>query len=471
MTFGGMALGIFWVGLGILALLMPAHSDTFWDLRAGADIWRTGQVPRVDSYSHTVAGLPWPDHEWLSQALMYLGYRTGGMPGVELCAALVVGIAVTLVYRLMVGPLPTRLVLMAASLPLSSLLWVLRPQIVSLCLLVVLIWLLARERYRFVPILFVVWANAHAGVAMGGLVLAVATACALWRRLRSRDVEARRRLRSLAIVLPLAGLAAAATPLGFGIYRFVLSSTARLRAAGVTEWGPPLPTGPFEATFWGLALAFLGLLVWRRRALVTASWADTVVVASAATVLALAFQSMRNIGPFLVVATPAASRLLGPDFRFRVRAAARPASPDHPRVNRLLFAGVALAGGAIVGSSWRADIKRLGWYPLSAQAQTAVRACVGPLYNQYYDGGFLIWFVPEKPVFIDNRQDPYPFSFFQSYLAVERGAPYRPMFDRYRIRCAFLPAPSKMTARLRAEGWQPRFVDDQWAVLEAPGAS
>ena len=66
-----MPLGLLLIVFAAAAALMPAQSDTFWHLRAGADIWRTGHVPRVDSYSHTFPGAPWPDHEWLAQALMF----------------------------------------------------------------------------------------------------------------------------------------------------------------------------------------------------------------------------------------------------------------------------------------------------------------------------------------------------------------------------------------------------------------
>lgn len=472
MTFERMALGLVLIGLAILALLMPAQSDTFWHLRAGADIWRTGHVPTVDSYSYTVAGLPWPDHEGLSQAYMYLCYRLGGMPGVEIGAALVIGVAVGLTTRLMVGPPSTRLILMAPILALAALLWVLRPQVVSMSLLVVLIWLLARERYRYVPVLFVVWANAHGAVVLGGVVLVAAAACALLGFLRRPEAVEGRRLKSFGLVLPLATLATAATPLGFGIYRFVLESTARLHAEQILEWGPPWPTGPFEVTFWLLALGFVGLLIWRRRVWLGTSWADTVVVVSALAILPLAFRSMRNIGPFLMVLAPAVSRLLGPEFRFRLRAGTSGrTSPDHPRVNLGLFAGIAVVAAGIVVLTWKRDAERLHWHPISKDAQEALRTCPGPVYNHFYEGGFLIWFVPEKPVFIDNRQDPYPTSLLAEDVALEAGAPYRPTFARYGIGCAFLPASSKMVPRLRADGWRVRFVDESWAVLGAAGAS
>jgi hypothetical protein len=118
---------------------------------------------------------------------------------------------------------------------------------------------------------------------------------------------------------------------------------------------------------------------------------------------------------------------------------------------------------------YRSDLDRLNWRPIDARALAAARACDGPLYNHYDDGGTLIWFLPEKPVFIDGRQDPYPLSFLVEFVQVEAGQrPYRPLFDRFGIRCALLPVTSPTVAGLDGEGWSTRFRDDNWAVLAAP---
>ena len=79
-SFGDMAVGLLYVAFAVRAALMSAVSDTFWHLRAGADIWRTGRVPLVDTYSYTAAGLPWPDHEWLWETFAFGCHRLGGMP-------------------------------------------------------------------------------------------------------------------------------------------------------------------------------------------------------------------------------------------------------------------------------------------------------------------------------------------------------------------------------------------------------
>src|ERR1041385_4660556 len=63
--FETMAAGVLFVAFAVLAMLMPAQNDTWWHLRAGQEIWRTHQIPRVDHYSHTFVGAPWPAHQWL----------------------------------------------------------------------------------------------------------------------------------------------------------------------------------------------------------------------------------------------------------------------------------------------------------------------------------------------------------------------------------------------------------------------
>src|SRR5262245_15010460 len=155
--FGTMAVGMLFVAFALRAVLMPAQNDTFWHLRAGEDIWRTHQIPRIDHYSHTAAGAPWPDHEWLSQALMFGVYRLGGMPGLGIGAMVLVMGAASLTWRLMVGSLAARAVLMTTGLLISSCVWVLRPHLLTLFLLALLLSLLARERWRWIPPLFLLW--------------------------------------------------------------------------------------------------------------------------------------------------------------------------------------------------------------------------------------------------------------------------------------------------------------------------
>lgn len=468
-----MALGLVFVVMGFRALISPAQNDTFWHLRAGADIWRTLHVPTVDSYSYTAAGLPWPDHEWLWQAFSYGCYRLGGFPLLTVAVAGLILLAALLVHRLSIGAPATRALALAIGLTLTSPVWALRPQVATMLAVAVLATLLARQRFWPIPILFLLWANVHGGVVLGGLMLVAATAAAVWRWLRTRAAVDRGRAGALAGVLLLSGLAACATPLGLGVFRFVWESTARLYALGISEWRPTWPDTTAGAIFWLAAAGLILLLVRRRRALAEAPWPAWALVAAMLALMGPAFRSLRNFPPFAVVAAPAATHLLGESFRlplpFRKAAAAAP-SADHPRLNLVMFAGLGALALALVSAAYAARLPWLRWQPISRRAVAAVESCRAPYFNHYDDGGVMIWFTPDRPVFVDSRQDPYPVPFMLEAFAVESGQePYRPLFARWGIGCAFLKASSKMVDRLAADGWQLRWKDSDWAVLAAPG--
>jgi hypothetical protein len=460
-----MVVGLLFASIFLTACLMPAQSDTYWHLRAGADLFRTRHVPFVDTYSYTAAGRFWPNHEWLWQAFSYALFRLGGMPLLTAAAALVVTAAFALAYRLTVGPPTTRFLLMLLGVPLAACVWALRPQIVSLGLLAVLVTLLAHERFAWLPLLFVVWANVHGAVVLGVAVVAGVTVAAIWRA-RGGGAADRRRARALALLLPVCALATAATPLGPRLWTFILESMRRSHTTLIVEWMPAYPTGPVEIGFWLLAIALAVLLVRRGRRLASAPWADLAIVAAALVVLPLAIRAVRNVPPFLLVAIPAASRLLGPDFH--VGGAAASTSDDHPRLNLSILAGLGALGLAIIAFAWSAPLPRLGWRPLPPGALAAVAACPGPIYNRYNEGGYLIWFAPETKVFIDSRQDPYPVDFVLDSVGNEARGDYRDMFRRHGVRCALLPPASPTLPRLREDGWHDRFADDAWAVLVPP---
>jgi len=477
--FPDLALGLLFVMFAARALLMAATPDTYWHLRAGADVFRTGSVPRVETYSFTAAGLPWREHEWLWDPISYACYRVGGMPLLTLFGGALVIATLALVHRLMTGPAWTRLVLLMIGLLLAVPLWALRPQLFTLLAVPLLVTLLARGRHAPIPLLFIIWANMHGAVALGGIVLGAATAAALLRWRVRRAPEDRRRALALAIVLAASALACLATPLGTGIFHFLADSMTRIGAVGIGEWQRPLPTDPYGAVFWIAAVALVSLVIVRRRALRdgghASSWADWVIVSAALALVPLAAAAVRNVGVFALVAVPAVSRLLGPDAAFRLpgrRARDGRADADRPILNLALLAGAALLALAFVGWSYARRAPMLRWQPIDARALAAIRACDGPLYNQYDDGGDLIWCVPEKPVFVDNRKDPYPLALLRAQLDVQWGAaPYRPLFERWGIRCAFLPMTSSTVTALDRDGWITRFRDDRYTVLSAPGSS
>lgn len=464
LTFSQTRVLLLMIAVTATACLMPAQSDSYWHLRAGYDLARTGHVPLVDTYSHTARGREWPNHEWLWQALSYACHRLGGMPLLTAAGAALATAACAVAYGLMRARASVNFLLALVGIPLASVVWALRPQVASLLFLVLLLRLLIAGRHALIPPLFLLWANLHGAVALGGVVMVAATAVAWFheRRLAAR----------LAGVTLLCGALTAATPMGFGLWRFIGESMARSRQNQIMEWLPSYPRGPIEISFWLAALALVVVAIRRWRRLDT--WADRLVVVTALVMLPLAARAIRNIAPFCLVWMPAMSRLIGPDARLpcmpwrRAAAGAPPASEEHPRVN-IALVGAALAGAALaVAAAWGQPLDRLGWRPIPGAAIARIRDCGGPLYNRYNEGGYLIWFVPEVPVFIDSRQDPYPAALLSADIAVEKTGDYQALFSRYAIRCAALPPASPVAKRAVAAGWRATYRDETWVILEAP---
>lgn len=486
LSFGELRATLLTIAVATAACLLPAQSDTYWHLRAGAELFATGRVPLVETYSHTARGLPWPNHEWLWQAISYGLFHLGGMPLLTAFGAALATGAFALAFRLAGPRTGVAFVLAAVAAPLASLVWALRPQVASLALLMLLLTCLAERRHRPIPLLFVLWANVHGAVALGGVLMLAATALA-W--LHDRVVF--RRLAALTLV---SGLLTAATPMGTGLWRFIGESMARSRQNQILEWMPSYPTGPATIAFWLAATILLTLAVlrWRRlgghgrAADPSAPGADRLLVVAALVFIPLAARAVRNISPFLLLWIPAMARLLAagrpaPTASAPPAPSAAPVPPppsvgpasqgrprERPHLN-LAIAGLAATAALVaVTLCWRAPLDQLGWQPIPPAAVTAVRACPGPLYNRYNEGGVLLWFVPTVPVFIDSRQDPYPADLLAAHAEAERTGEYQALFARHQIRCAAVPPSSKVGVRLLSDGWTAAHRDDTWLVLYPP---
>jgi hypothetical protein len=466
LTFDRFATAIFFLALAATACLMPAQSDTWWQLRTGQDMVASGVLAFRDHYSHTVNGGYWPNHEWLSQVILYNVYRVGGLPGLTAFAAAIVTAAWAIVWRLTPGGVKTRLVLSVLAVAPFATEWSLRPQIFTLLCMATTVWLLVQPRYVLLPLLFGLWANLHGGVMLGGIVVFSHGVASM--------VSERRLFTRPMVVGGLCALMTGATPLGFSLWTEVPAMLDRLQEYGVREWQPPSLFDQYLATFW-LLLAAFAWLAWRNK-----PWredpARAVTFWGVVALLPVAMNASRNVPALLILMVPAvgmlASRtplavdrpegragLLGPRIR-----------RERPALNAAVLAAGCVVALVAVVQAWAQPIPKLQWRPLSRDVITAVASCPDSLYNRFDEGGYLIWFVPGRKVFIDNRQDPYPPELMREHIRVETTGEYQDLFNRYSIRCAFIPRQTVLAQRLTSDGWTPLYQDAIWAVLTAPAA-
>ena len=450
---------VVFTAIATLACLSPAHNDTWWHLRSGQEMARTRQLMFDDRFTFTVRGQFFWNPAWLAQLLFYVLYEAGGLPLLTLCCASVIVAAWAIVWRLTEGPLAERVVILAVALSSATMTWSLRPQVFSLVLSMVVLRLVTEDRWRWLPLVFALWANLHAGFAMGIAIVVAAVAArlatnrdGLWTRL------------SWAAACWLATLL---TPLGFENWRQIVASIGRSYANGIQEW-QPTPWPPQHLAFWAVAVLLAALTVRRWKSVERP--ADRVLIVAAILAFPLAARSLRNVPAFMMIAAPAMSRLL-------YTVSARGGGPSGPRLSTAALARLAvvaaalIAATAVVAAAWRQPWARLGWQPIDAREAEAIAACTGPLYNTYESGGPIMWFVPSQPVFIDSRQDPFAISFVQRATMVEATGDYEALFSQWRINCAALPPGSPTAARLAVNGWPIRFSDPRWTVFERPPAA
>lgn len=441
------------VGIALLACLIPVHNDTWWHLRAGHDMLATGSVLLTDTYSHTVPGGHWPNYEWLGEVAFALAHRAGGMPLLTLlCAAAIAG-GVAFVYASMEERGLWTPLLLATIAAGATHTWSVRPQAFSLLLLGLTLWLTARRHWRWLPPLFLVWANLHGAVAWGGVVLAGTLAGYLWHE--------RRLPRELMIVAVLCAAATLVTPLGLSYWWEIAESIARSRTNEIAEWRrPDLPPG--HLVFWTMAAALPLVAALRHRTLATPEARGLVV--AALLFLPLAATTMRNITPFLFVAAAAMTHLVPPERR-------RGAPSRRPVLPIVIVSGAAALAAFVVLQAWRERQEGVEWVPLPEEAAEAIEACRPNLYNRYEDGGPIIFFAPAQPVLLDSRQDPYPTTLVQQQFDAEVTGEHERLFDDRGINCAVTAPGSPLASRLAAGGWVTRYADRRWIVLERPPAS
>jgi hypothetical protein len=407
--------GILLLGLLAMTARNAVDPDLWWHLRTGRWIIETGDVPHADPFSFTRAGSPWVSHEWLSEVAFYEIWKYAGAAGLIIFSALVTTAGFVFLYLRCPGKSQGTA---ATALTLGALAaapaWGVRPQMFTFALASLLLWLLERgqERPRFlfwIPPLFLLWLNLHAGFAFGPALLVAVSAGLVWEVAVGDTVwmEARPQLARLGLLLLACLALVPLNPSGAQLYRYpldVVRSTGM--RAFINEWFPPdfhqlhyLPVFLiWVALLWALAGS-------RRRP------KSRVLAPLFLTILA-ALDAVRHIPLLVLMATPiiaaaftsflsreeiprARPHLTSVRVRFAFRAAVL-----------LLMAGFAVTRWAgLVHNQARAEAEQ---FPSQAVEFLRSHALPARLFVYYDWGGYAIWkLYPEYRVFVDGRADLY----------------------------------------------------------------
>lgn len=458
--------------LGLLAMTArnAADPDLWWHLRTGEWILETGTIPHTDSFSFTRAGSPWVSHEWLSEVVFYGIFEHGGMGALIILAAVVTTAGFVLLYlRCRAKPSSA-----AATVALGALAaapaWGVRPQMFTFALASLMLWLVERGEKRplcllWIPPLFLIWLNLHAGFALGpalllciavGLGWEAASGATPWREVRPHL------LRILGVLLVCMALVPL-NPSGSQLYRYPLDvlRSPEMRSF-IAEWHPPDFHELRYLTVLALCLALLAAF-----ALPRSRPKGRVVVPLGLTFLA-AFDAVRHIPIFVLLAVP----VIASAFAVEPRSLGR-LSRVEPGLRRA-FRGailVLMAGFAMVrwDSLLRSQATLEGQaFPLRAAAYLRSRSLPPRMFAHYDWGGYVIWrLYPEYRVFVDGRADLYGDDLlrqFQTALQLKNG--WMRVLNDWQVESVLVPPSSPLAQGLLLDAnWQTEYEDEQAILL------
>lgn len=445
-----------------------ADPDIWWHLRNAQFLVQHGVMVRHDMFSFTAAGAPWINHEWLSELPYYVGWQLAGMRGLYLVLLLSVEVILMGVFYLATrvsGNVKAAFVASWFAVILATISFGPRTLLSGwICLVAELILFQqfkeGKDRTWLLPPLFLLWVNCHGSWLIGMVFFGAFFASGLvegeWGRIKARRWTAPQ-LRKLITVLALSVAALFVNPYTYHLvfYPFDLAFQQKLNISHVTEW----QSLDFHAmrgkiVFGILALTIL-LALGRKR-----KWRlDEVAF------LLIAFYATLTYSRFMFLAAIVLTPILATELDFFP---VYRRDIDKPMLNAAII--LVVLGGAI----WSFPTSKflmentITDYPVKALPYLQQWKPEGRVFNDYLWGGYLIWNVPQIPVFVDSRVDIFDHrGIFGDYL--DAMGVKRPMeiFDKYHIRYVLYGKDKPLAyLLLHTPGWKVKYDDGTTVLFE-----
>ena len=408
--------------VGIIAIYYWARGvvmldpDFGWHIRMGQIILSNG-IPATDPFSYSMPSYPVVGHEWLTDILLawllpVIGYK--GLAGIFTFISLG---ALVLQWKA-VRKQQRQFVFIPFFLSLTTLVFFfgIRPQVISWFFFSLILFVVRdRERFRkwrwWLPVVFLVWANLHGGFPLGiGVLLA---AIVYWATTRDRPYNVLHRAKtwfrpyknkfsvfSAGAVFLLCIGATFITPYGRGNWWevWMTMTDSSLRWA-IQEWMPAIFSLIFSFWVYFAFSVFLVIRYIKRYTLL-----DIFLYFG---FLAAAFSSVRHIPLWAIVSLPVTTQ--GLFFLYREAAKIQYGKIRLGKALKGFF--VIICFVILLGVvEFLVNMPKVlvnadsnTGYPDKAVSYLRRYIPKGEVFSSYNWGGYLIWKLQEKKVFIDGR--------------------------------------------------------------------
>jgi hypothetical protein len=453
-----------------LAFRPVADTDMWWHLAGGNYMLNHG-ITYADTFSHTVEGSPWINYSWGAELIMIGFWRLGGIVGLSLYTALLATGGMFLLYLISAGNTYQRAFVIILGASTAAIFWSARPQMFSFffsCLLLFIVYRYKQDGkdwlWGIVPMMLL-WGNLHAGWSIGYLLLFAFIVGEAANNLLGTSTISWQGWRKLVLVTLVSVPFLLISPF-FIDNLFVPWNTVNIEALQrfIQEWQSPhfqsRETWPFIAMILLLLLSF-----WASR--LKLDWSGVFLLSGT---LFLALLYRRNISVFALVATPILSHHLDSALRenglvLRTRQTV-PKLMSYLNLGLIIFAvlGLLLYGFSISRPE-KIEENQAEILPLEAVNFLRENALPREMFNSYNWGGYLTFFLPEYPVFVDGRTDVYG-AFVLDYASIvfaQEG--WQAELDKFGVNFVLIEKASVLDIALAEEAnWQ-KVYEDELAVI------
>lgn len=415
-------------GLLFYQSLQILDPDFGWRLTTGRLILEKG-IPKTDPFSYTMPSFPFVDHAWLTDVFIALTYPLIGKIGLTFLFTFFA----FLTFFLISGGSPL-MTFISSSFVLGFMASA-RPQFVGWLIFALFMsrswdhkfW----EKYKkFTPLVFILWANLHGSFPVGLTVLLIRATFSFLEKRKLSDFY----------VFTGCLLATFVNPYGIGVWREILTTILDVSLRWrITEWYPFLMS---SVNF--LVLGFITLT----GTLAFKYW-RAINLEELAVVLFFFFQAMlsvRHLPIWLVVAFPFTSRLF---LLFKKELFAQKIPLARKRFGKIKSLTITGSLGIIFLEVFISSLNPPLSYPDQAVIFLKQNLPESQIFSTYNWGGFLIWKLPEKKVFIDGRMPSWKTekempgesqNAFADYQKILSGENVGSQFEKHGIDTALLPS-------------------------------
>jgi len=452
--------------------MVATDGDACMHWRAGQDMLRSGQIVRTDIYSHMMPGAPVITKEWLAQILFAAAGRLGGLYGLSVLGALVIATTFWLLHRqllregndLLVATLVTLLAAWAGVIH-----WLARPHVFTF--LMIVLWNSALRRFESdgrpvrlasaLAVLMVLWVNLHGAFLLGFAILGAYWLGAVIEFVQPPAAVPRPAAQRKIVVLTVVGLLALTVslinPNGWHLHQHNLQF---MRSSYLTsllfEHKPIDFHSPDVLGFLVWLATLMTALAMRQRPHLPAS---SVILIAGWTCLAL--YAVRNIPLMALVTAPIVASAFSACVRGGWRECSRRLSAENAASNGWpVVAFVALIAIVFVPRPTAMPPNR---WPVEAVkfVKQHPDQFTGNMLNQHVWGGYLMWMMPERKVFVDGRTDFYGEAFIRDFLDMTQLKPgWREKLDACKVSWTLLTTDHPLTQALALlPNWRRAYSD------------